>query len=461
MSSVVELLRSHSRAIALAAIAVSAAGCSADSNRFTDGPFASRGTPGEVTGSVGSPQAAPIGRVETTRLPPPTDPSGTYSADTGVAGGGRGLASFHPAQGQAPAPEITGTVPAPVVRKPPPPAAPQWTWDGGTAVTVAQGETIDTIARRHGVPSAAIMQANSLTGPAVIYPGQRLVIPRVQHALAPPASAPAPRPPSIAAAKAAPAPAGGVTGTPPGQAGVHVVASGDTLSKISRLYRKSVDEIARANNIQPQGKLNIGDRIVIPGARVTNAQAGEPAKEAAPATPIAKPANAPAAKTNPASKQTATPATETAAMVTPAADTPSPTGSTKGTAQAAAPTFRWPVHGKVIAGFGPRPNGQQNDGINVAVPENTPVKAAEDGVVAYAGSELKGYGNLVLVRHSNGYVTAYAHAKEIMVKRGDQIKRGQVIAKSGQTGAVDAPQLHFEVRKGPTPQDPMPMLSGG
>jgi len=94
-------------------------------------------------------------------------------------------------------------------------------------------------------------------------------------------------------------------------------------------------------------------------------------------------------------------------------------------------------------------------------PEGTPVKAAEDGVVAYAGNELKGYGNLVLVRHSNGYVTAYAHAKELMVKRGDPIKRGQVIAKSGQTGNVDAPQLHFEVRKGPAPQDPMPLLSGG
>ena len=166
-------------------------------------------------------------------------------------------------------------------------------------------------------------------------------------------------------------------------------------------------------------------------------------------------------KGNAAPKQVPNPpAAETAAVVTPAADT-SVANSVKGAAQAAAPTFRWPVHGKVIAGFGPRPNGQQNDGINVAVPENTPIKAAEDGVVAYAGNELKGYGNLVLVRHSNGYVTAYAHAKELLVKRGDPIKRGQVIAKSGQTGNVDAPQLHFEVRKGPTPQDPMPMLNGG
>ena len=103
-------------------------------------------------------------------------------------------------------------------------------------------------------------------------------------------------------------------------------------------------------------------------------------------------------------------------------------------ATGALPTFRWPVRGQVITGYGAKTNGKQNDGINVAVPEGTPVKAAEDGVVAYAGNELKGYGNLVLVRHSNGYVTAYAHASELMVKRGDTIKRGQVIAKSGQTG---------------------------
>ena len=92
------------------------------------------------------------------------------------------------------------------------------------------------------------------------------------------------------------------------------------------------------------------------------------------------------------------------------------------------------------------------------MPEGTPIKAAEDGVVAYAGSELKSYGNLVLIRHSNGYVTAYAHASEIMVKRDEPIKRGQVIAKAGQTGSVTGPQLHFEIRKGSSPVDPMPYL---
>ena len=116
-----------------------------------------------------------------------------------------------------------------------------------------------------------------------------------------------------------------------------------------------------------------------------------------------------------------------ARVITPAADPvpETPTGTT-GNQSTAAPSFRWPVRGRVITGFGPKTSGGQNDGINVAVPEGTPIKAAEDGVVAYAGNELKGYGNLVLVRHSNGFVTAYAHASELSVKKGetDQARPG-------------------------------------
>ena len=138
------------------------------------------------------------------------------------------------------------------------------------------------------------------------------------------------------------------------------------------------------------------------------------------------------------------------------------TESVTQTAEAAGsmPSFRWPVKGRIIAGFGPRPNGAQNDGINLAVPEGTPIKAADDGVVAYAGNELKGYGNLILIRHANGFVSAYANASELMVKRGDTIKRGQVIAHAGQTGNVTSPQLHFEIRKGSTPVDPTKYLGG-
>ena len=118
--------------------------------------------------------------------------------------------------------------------------------------------------------------------------------------------------------------------------------------------------------------------------------------------------------------------------------------------------FRWPARGRIIQGF----KSGGNDGINIALPEGTSVRAAEDGKVAYAGSALKGYGNLVLIRHTNGFVTAYANNGELDVKSGDAVKRGQVIAKSGQTGDVASPQLHFELRKGQTPVDPTNYLAG-
>ncbi len=335
------------------------------------------------------------------------------------------MASYNPSA--APAPDVTGSVP----RR----TAGQWTWDGGTAVTVAPGETVDAIARRHGVPASIIMQANNIAAPQAIQPGQRLVIPR--YVSQGPASDP-----RAAAAPSRSAPA-------PTSAHVHVVAPGETLTKISRLYGKSLVDVAKANNIAPHTKVNIGDRIAIPGVRATTAQRNG-------GMPLAaqRKANAPA----PQSAAAAVEPSQSASAVTPAGENPAPVGSTRADA---APSFRWPVRGRVITGFGPKPNGQQNDGINLAVPEGTPIKAAEDGVVAYAGNELKGYGNLVLIRHANGYVTAYAHAKELLVKRGDQIKRGQVVAHSGQTGNVNAPQLHFEVRKGPSPIDPLPLLTGG
>jgi hypothetical protein len=122
------------------------------------------------------------------------------------------------------------------------------------------------------------------------------------------------------------------------------------------------------------------------------------------------------------------------------------------------PAFRWPLRGRVTTNFGAKTVGGSSDGIDLAVPVGTAVRAADDGVVAYAGNELKGYGNLVLIRHANGFVTAYANASEINVKRNDQVHRGQVIAKSGQTGSAATPQLHFEIRKDSTPVDPMQYL---
>jgi len=238
---------------------------------------------------------------------------------------------------------------------------------------------------------------------------------------------------------------------------VHVVNHGDTLLSIARRNHIPVAELARANGIESSAKLRLGMKLTVPGAK------------AAAAAPLAQPAvvamaqpTAPVAQ--PATKAVVTPDTQQKARLAQSApsadDMAAETPAKAADATGALPTFRWPVRGKVITSYGAKTNGKSNDGINLAVPEGTPVKAAEDGVVAYSGNELKGYGNLVLIRHSNGYVTAYAHASELLVKRGDTIKRGQIIAKSGQSGEVGSPQLHFEIRKGSSPVDPLQFLNG-
>ncbi len=244
--------------------------------------------------------------------------------------------------------------------------------------------------------------------------------------------------------------------------GVHVVAPGETLNSIARLYNKPVMVLAKANNIAPDTMVRVGDRITIPEMR-------EPPRwprrlgthvVSAPISAPPRPSRDHAVRrTEPRQSGIA------AQRARCRADRGSARSRRDNSIKTAdrrqlTPGFRWPVRGRVIAAFGPKPNGLQNDGINLAVPEGTPVKAAEDGVVAYAGNELKGYGNLVLVRHANGFVTAYAHASDILVKRGDSVKRGQVIAHSGQTGNVTSPQLHFEIRKGATPVDPAQYLNG-
>jgi len=135
-----------------------------------------------------------------------------------------------------------------------------------------------------------------------------------------------------------------------------------------------------------------------------------------------------------------------------------PTTPTEPSKVANAAGFRWPARGRVILGFGDK-NGIKNTGINISLPQGTPIKAAEAGTVAYAGSEIKGFGNLVMIRHPDGWVSVYGNNSELKVKRGEEIKRGQVIALSGQSGDVSAPQLHFELRKGSVPVDPVDHLS--
>jgi murein DD-endopeptidase MepM/ murein hydrolase activator NlpD len=415
------------RVVAVALMGMGAAGCSGDSGRFSD--FSSdRPSRGEVTGSV--PQGA--NRVESHALPHLAS-----NAGEGTSGGGRGMGSYQPGNS-----DVTGSLP-------PAPPPPSFTWEGGTPITVAHGDTLETISHRYGVPVAAIMDANSISNPATVRPGQHLVIPR-RRGLASALSAPPTRVASTASAVPSAAPVGPPRTALAPATSVHVVAPGQTLHSIARLYGKSVMVLAKANNIPPDTMVKVGERITVPGAGL--ASAAPPSVSAAPSTP---PAQRSEGSVGSIATADSPHSARLAAPVAPDGD-----GSAVKSAEGAGNLFRWPVRGRVIAGFGPKPNGLQNDGINLAVPEGTPIKAADDGVVSYAGNELKGYGNLVLVRHGNGFVTAYAHASEIMVKRGDAVKRGQVIAKSGQTGNVTSPQLHFEIRKGATPVDPSQYLNG-
>jgi murein DD-endopeptidase MepM/ murein hydrolase activator NlpD len=278
-----------------------------------------------------------------------------------------------------------------------------WSTIGGTALTVGAGDTIATLSSRYGVPETALRSANHLAAGANPAPGSQIIIPVYHYGSA----VAQPSPPKTAS---------------------------DTSKPSKRLAHKSEP---------PQ-----------------LAAASAPKKPAAPAVGTAaarpsEPAKARTAAATPAQPQPSKPKPQEVAKAEPSddADASLATGAVKSDA----PQFRWPARGRVISRFG----GDGNDGINISVPEGTSVRAAEDGTVAYVGDEIKGYGKLVLIRHANGWVSAYANNADLLVKKGETVKRGQVLAKSGQTGNVASPQLHFELRKGKTPVDPQQYLAGG
>ncbi|WP_234684071.1 LysM peptidoglycan-binding domain-containing M23 family metallopeptidase [Bradyrhizobium monzae] len=456
MSVVAELLYSRRvpQVAVLALISFSFAGCSADmQSRLSQSNFSNPFS--ESTGSVqqapppqrelpqyARPQSQP-GYYQSQALPPPAvaAPQSYPVAGGGVSGGGRGLGSYTPPA--QPRLEATGTVPPRSVAAAQP--------GGGTKIIVGTSDTLDVLAKRYHVSPQAIMAANGYKGPRALSPGQQLVIPHPgAPVMAPVAAAPAMAPKPVAAVAA--------------PSSFHFVNHGDTLASVARKNHISAAELARANGLDPSAKLKLGTKLTVPGAK-TAAVAAPLAPAPVAAAPVAAALQPVAAAPAPTTKMAAVAQPAQSARLAqatanieekPAETTPAKAAETT----SSLPTFRWPVRGKVITSYGAKTNGKSNDGINVAVPEGTPVKAAEDGVVAYSGNELKGYGNLVLVRHSNGYVTAYAHASELLVKRGDPIKRGQVIAKSGQSGEVASPQLHFEIRKGSSPVDPLQFLNG-
>lgn len=445
------LLRSGSsgfQALAVAVVAAAAGGCSADIARFdfpaTNLAEPSTGTIPTPTESVGGPYslggdaaAAPVASAPYASAPP-------YSDERRID-----VSALPPPAQPAPAPRAY-VPPAPVAQFAAAPVAPE---ERGEEIEVQRGDTLYGLSKRHSVSLNELMRVNGLTSP-VLRPGQKLALPSGKVA------ARAPAPPRPAVVEAVPAPADWT--------GTYTVKAGDSLYAVARQNRVRLDDLQRYNGIADVRRVKPGVVLKIPG--VAGAALAEAPATGTPPSALTPPASAPvtavvaplgASPTGPSATPTILnaprPADETrvAALETTtrtdmnAATAPPASGSV-----AEAGRLRWPVRGRVIAGYGPRTDGTHNDGINISVPMGTDIHAAENGSVAYAGSELKGYGNLILVRHDSGLVTAYAHASEIVVKRGDRVARGQVIGRAGKTGQVDQPQLHFEVRQGQKPVDP-------
>lgn len=264
-----------------------------------------------------------------------------------------------------------------------------------TAVTVGRGDTVYSIARRHKLSPRDIIDANNLRPPYELRVGQKLDLP---------------------------------------QGRVHTVQSGEYLALIAKRYGADTFSVARINGIRAPYTIFPGQQLRIPRTGVSGAGGGGGNVQVAskPPAPVAAPSQ----------------------KVTPTRTTPAPTKTQVPQPPRRSGTFSWPLKGKVISAYGPKEKGLYNDGVNIQAARGTAVKAAENGVVAYAGNEIRGFGNLLLIKHDGGWVTAYAHNDQLLVKRGDKVARGQVISKVGSTGSVTSPQLHFELRKGSNAVDP-------
>jgi murein DD-endopeptidase MepM/ murein hydrolase activator NlpD len=323
-------------------------------------------------------------------------------------------------------------------------------------ITLDRNQTVYDVARRYEVPVRSIIEANDLAPPYRLGVGMVLVLPQARE---------------------------------------HVVAAGDTLNGIAALYGVDASSLARANDLEAPYAIRVGQALVLP-AQAERASSSRPSYAVASVAPSRPRSGAEAAgqaelettsespEQSPRDRVSALPpppplpppsvradasaptspahsGNRAAHAIQPAAASISPPPLPQSSANASSGSgFLWPVHGRVVSAFGTADNGTHNDGINIAAPSGTSVLAAEAGVVAYAGNELRGYGNLVLLKHAGGYLTAYAHNSKLLVHKGESVSRGQPIARLGATGAVGEPQLHFEIRSGRNAVDPMSLLPG-
>jgi murein DD-endopeptidase MepM/ murein hydrolase activator NlpD len=305
-------------------------------------------------------------------------------------------------------------------------------------IKVGKRDTLTSISRKTGVPVEELARLNHLKKPYHVQLGQRIKLPARRY---------------------------------------YMVKSGETLYSLARRFGVESSELAELNGMKAGGHVRSGQRLYLPAG--AEAAAPEEAFERAPrrpstpyttvapvpytppsGQPATQAAPQPAAPVQPPSSQgfqlapQGQPAQPPAAQ--PGGRTIVPTGPAPSSADVSAAgkgKFVWPVMGDVMSGFGPKPDGQRNDGVNIMATAGDPVRAAADGEVVYAGDQVPSFGNLVLIKHAGGWVTAYAHMSKILVKNRDQVTQGQEIGDVGQTGQVASPQLHFEIRYAPSAKD--------
>ncbi len=276
-------------------------------------------------------------------------------------------------------------------------------------VVVQKGDTLYSLSRKYQVPLRSLIEENSLSAPYTLNVGQNLRLP-VRR--------------------------------------THTVAKGETLYSISKKYNVDMASLSGLNDLQEPYAINIGQVLALPESlagdvKYTEAASVQGAVSSHSYTKIQPANNTQASFAKNAPKSSSTAKNKIASSKTIAKTAPRKTVSAYRKSK-----FIWPVKGQVVSNFGVVGKGRRNDGINIKAAIGSNVKAADKGVVAYAGNELKGFGNLVLIRHADGYITAYAHNERLYVKKGQKVMRGEKIATVGSTGSVNTPQLHFEVRAG-------------
>lgn len=308
------------------------------------------------------------------------------------------------------------------------------TVEKNTQITVQAGDTLYSLAKKYNTTVDAIAQVNNLTEPYSLYGGQVLTIPVKSDT-------------TIVQT----VPVVNKAVTPNTKTRVELseitVKAGDTLYSLSRQYSVPVNDLAVMNGLSAPFTLSVGQKLKVPN--LSTAPVRTTTASTSMGTSTVSKTSTVVSNNNIKTQTVAKPKTKISSDPTKKLPTISARSSSK---------FSWPVKGKILSSYGSKSNGLFNDGINIGAARGTNVKAAENGVVAYAGNEVKGMGNLIIIQHSDGWMTVYAHLDSMSVRRGTKVLVGQKIGTVGETGKVDQPQLHFEIRKGTKAYNPSSYL---